>query len=123
MGYVAKLHKFDTKDRSSLPPKKAVEMVTIGEARAIHREKDLGSLEIGKLADVVIIETQSVNMNPIYDPYSALLYSASAGNVETVIVNGKIIVEDKKLKTIDSKKAIKDITDFKMKVQKVADTL
>lgn len=123
MGYVAKLHKLDTKDRSALPPQKAVEMATIGGARAIHREKDLGSLEAGKLADVVIVETQSVNMNPIFDPYSALVYSANAGNVETVIVNGKIIVEDKKIRTVDSKKAIKDITDFKDKVQKVADTL
>ena len=123
MGYVAKLHKLDTKDRSALPPKKAVEMATIGGARAIHRENELGSLEVGKLADIVIVETKSVNMNPIYDPYSALVYSANASNVDTVIVNGKLIVEDKKIKTIDSKKAIKDITDFKEKVQKVAETL
>lgn len=123
MGYVAKLHKLDTKDRSALPPEKAVEMATIGGARAIHRENELGSLEVGKLADVVIVETKSVNMNPIYDPYSALVYSANASNVDTVIVNGKLIVEDKQIKTVDSKKVIKDITDFKEKVQKVAKTL
>lgn len=123
MGYVAKLHKLDTKDRSALPPKKAVEMATIGGARAIHRENELGSLEVGKLADIVIVETKSVNMNPIYDPYSALVYSANASNVDTVIVNGKLIVEDKQIKTVDSKKVIKDITDFKEKVQKVAETL
>ena len=92
-------------------------------ARAIHRENELGSLEVGKLADIVIVETKSVNMNPIYDPYSALVYSANASNVDTVIVNGKMIVEDKQIKTVDSKKVIKDITDFKEKVQKVAETL
>lgn len=123
MGYVAKLHKLNSKDRSALPPKKAVEMATLGGARAIHRENELGSLEVGKLADVVIIETESVNMNPIFDPYSALVYSANATNVDTVIVNGKIIVEDKKIKTVDQKKIIKDINDFKVKVQKIADTL
>ncbi|MGL4968771.1 MAG: amidohydrolase family protein, partial [Fusobacteriaceae bacterium] len=123
MGYVAKLHKLNSKDRSALPPKKAVEMATLGGARAIHRENELGSLEVGKLADVVIIETESVNMNPIFDPYSALVYSANATNVDTVIVNGKIVVEDKKIKTVDQKKIIKDINDFKVKVQKIADTL
>ncbi len=123
MGYVAKLHKLDSKDRSALPPKKAVEMATIGGARAIHREKELGSLEVGKLADVVIVETKSVNMNPIYDPYSALVYSANASNVDTVIVNGKLIVENRDIKTVDSKKVIKDITEFKEKVEQVAKTL
>ena len=123
MGYVAKLHKLDTKDRSALPPLKAVEMATIGGARAIHRENELGSLEVGKLADVVIVETQSINMNPIFDPYSALVYSANASNVDTVLVNGKIIVKNKKLKTINTKDLIKDMNDFKGKVQKVAETL
>ncbi|MGL5124593.1 MAG: amidohydrolase, partial [Fusobacteriaceae bacterium] len=123
MGYVAKLHKLDTKDRSALPPLKAVEMATLGGARALHREHELGSLEVGKLADVVIVETKSVNMNPIFDPYSALVYSANASNVETVIVNGKLIVENKKIKTIDQKSVIKDINDFKEKVKEIAKEL
>lgn len=123
MGYVAKLHKLDRKDRSALPPKIAVEMATIEGARAIHREDDLGSIEAGKLADIVIVETKSVNMNPIYDPYSALVYSANASNVETVIVNGKIVVENKEIKTVNVEETIKEITEFKEKVKKVAETL
>ncbi len=66
---------------------------------------------------------KSVNMNPIYDPYSALVYSANASNVDTVIVNGKVIVEDKEIKTVDYKKIINDITEFKKKVEEVAKTL
>lgn len=123
MGYVAKLHKLNNKDRSALPPHKAVEMATIGGARALHREHELGSLEAGKLADVVIVETESVNMQPIYDPYSALVYSANASNVDTVIVNGKVIVKDKKLQTVDLPTIIKDINAFKEEVKKVAETL
>ncbi|WP_291259920.1 amidohydrolase [Fusobacterium sp.] len=123
LGYVAKVHKLNSKDRSALPPKKAVEMATIGGAKAIHREQELGSLEVGKLADVVIVETKSVNMNPIYDPYSALVYSANASNVDTVIVNGKLIVEDRVIKTIDTKKVIEEMTEFKKKVEEVAKTL
>ncbi len=123
MGYVAKLHKLDTGDRAALPPIKAVEMATIGGARALHMEDKIGSLEKGKLADIVIVETQSPNMVPIYDAYSALVYSANASNVETVIVNGKIIVEDKKLKTYDEKLSRKNMNEFKDKVIKIAETL
>lgn len=123
MGYVAKMHKLDNKDRSALPPNIAVEMATIGGAKALHMEDKIGSLEIGKLADVVIVETNSVNMIPMYDPYSALVYSANASNVETVIINGKIIVEDKKIKTYDEKKSRKDMNEFKKKVIEIAKTL
>ena len=90
MGYVAKLHKLVNEDRSAMPPHKAVEMATIGGARAIHRDDELGSLEAGKLADIVIVETQSSNMVPMFNPYSVLVYSANASNVDTVIVNGQI---------------------------------
>ena len=74
-----------------MPPYKVVEMATMGGARALHREGELGSLENGKLADIVVLETRSANMQPIFDPYSVLVYSANASNVNTVIVNGKII--------------------------------
>ncbi|WP_040285321.1 amidohydrolase family protein [Sporosarcina koreensis] len=56
----------------------------------------IGSLEIGKQADLVLIETESVNMFPIFDPYSALVYSANAGNVRDVFIGGQQVVADKK---------------------------
>lgn len=123
MGYVAKLHKLINKDRSAMPPYKVVEMATMGGARAIHREKEIGSLENGKLADIVILETKSANMQPIFDPYSVLVYSANASNVNTVIVNGKMIVENKKLLTYDEEKNRKVIKEFSKKVKKIAETL
>ncbi len=123
MGYVAKLHKLDNKDRSVMPPVKVVEMATLGGARAIHREDELGSLEKGKLADIVIIEVQSANMVPMYSPYSALVYSANASNVDTVIVNGEVIVEDKVLLTYDEAKSREAMLDFGKKVSAIADTL
>ncbi len=123
MGYVAKLHKLDNKDRSVMPPVKVVEMATLGGARAIHREDELGSLEKGKLADIVIIEVQSANMVPMYSPYSALVYSANASNVDTVIVNGEVIVEDKVLLTYDEAKSREAMLDFSKKVSAIADTL
>jgi cytosine/adenosine deaminase-related metal-dependent hydrolase len=123
MGYVAKLHKLDNKDRSVMPPVKVVEMATMGGARAIHRESELGSLENGKLADIAIIEVKSANMVPMYSPYSALVYSANASNVDTVIVNGKVIVRDKVLLTYDEAKSRETMIEFSEKVSAIADTL
>lgn len=122
MGYVAKLHKLMNKDRSVMPPQKVVEMATMGGAKAIHREKELGSLEKGKLADIVILETKSTNMQPNFDPYSVLVYSANASNVSTTIVNGKIIMEKKHLH-YNEEKSRKAIKDFSEKVKNIAKTL
>ena len=123
MGYVAKLHKLDNKDRSVMPPLKVVEMATIGGARAIHREDELGSLEAGKLADIAIVEVKSANMVPMYSPYSALVYSANASNVDTVIVNGKVIVEDKQLLTYDEDQSRAMMLEFSKQVSAIAETL
>jgi len=123
MGYVAKLHKLDNKDRSVMPPVKVVEMATMGGARAIHREDELGSIEEGKLADIAIIEVQSANMVPIYNPYSALVYSANASNVDTVIVNGEVIVKDKVLLTYDETESREMMIEFSRKVTAIANTL
>lgn len=123
MGYVAKVHKLENKDRSVMPPLKVVEMATIGGARAIHREDELGSLEKGKLADIVVVETKSANMVPIYNPYSALVYSATASNVDTVIVNGRVIVRDRELLTYDEKKSREMMKEFSDRVKEIAETL
>ncbi len=123
MGYVAKVHKLDNKDRSVMPPLKVVEMATIGGARAIHREDELGSLEKGKLADIVVVETKSANMVPIYNPYSAMVYSANASNVDTVIVNGRVIVRNREVLTYDEKKSREMMKEFSDRVEKIAETL
>jgi 5-methylthioadenosine/S-adenosylhomocysteine deaminase len=123
MGYVAKLHKLVNNDRSAMPPKDVVEMATIGAARTLHMEDKIGSIEKGKLADIVIIETKSPNMVPIYDYYSALVYSASPANVKTVIVDGKIIVDKKNLMTFDEKIDRQNIIEFSKIVKNIANTL
>lgn len=106
-----------------MPPYNVVEMATMGGARAINREEELGSLEAGKLADIVIVETDSTNMQPIFDPYSVLVYSANASNVATVIVNGKLVVSGKALLTYDEKKSRAAIDRFSEKVAEIAETL
>ena len=97
----ASFHKTANHDRSLFPAEEIVSLGTIGGASALSLERKLGSLEPGKKADLTMIETESVNMFPCYDPYSAIVYSANASNVDTVIVDGKIRVKGKKLLCAD----------------------
>jgi cytosine/adenosine deaminase-related metal-dependent hydrolase len=101
-GYVAKLHKLDRHDRNVMPAIKVVEMATRGGARAIQREADLGSLEAGKLADIIIVDPDATALVPLYDVYAALVYATSAKDVRTTIIHGRIVMEDRKLLTIDT---------------------
>lgn len=97
MNLVGKIHKLFSNDRSVLPSIELVEMATIGGAKVLGLEKEIGSIEKGKKADLVLLETQSVNMQPIYDYYAAIVYSANPSNVDTVLVDGRIVVRNKKL--------------------------
>jgi 5-methylthioadenosine/S-adenosylhomocysteine deaminase len=102
LGYVAKLHKLDNKDRTVMPAAEVVELATLGGARALHREDRIGSLEPGKLADVIIIDTNATSMVPLYDASTALVYAASPRDVRTTIIHGRVIMEDRKLQTVNA---------------------
>jgi 5-methylthioadenosine/S-adenosylhomocysteine deaminase len=101
LGYVAKLHKLSNKDRTVMPAADVVEMATIGGARALRREAQLGSLEPGKLADLIIVDTESTAMVPLYDIATNLVYSASPRDVRTTIIHGRVVMEDRRLTTVD----------------------
>ncbi len=110
----ANFHKNENQDRSIFPAKEILKLATIGGAKVLQMDNRIGSLEIGKKADFIIVETKSVNMFPIYDPYSALVYSANASNVHSVYVNGVGLVRDKKLKGIKLEELREDL-DTQMK--------
>lgn len=97
MRFCANFHKNETHDRSAFPTKEIVAMATIEGAKALGLGAVTGSLEAGKEADLVLVETDSPNMFPVYDPYSALVYSARADNVRAVYVAGVCLVKNKKL--------------------------
>lgn len=123
MPQVAKVHKLFNNDRSILPCDKILEMATIGGAKVLNMENEIGSIEVGKKADLVLIETDSVNMQPIYDYYSTIVYSANPSNVSMVIVDGKVVVKDKKLLSGDFNSIRKDLINLKEDILKVANTL
>jgi len=98
---VAKVHKLVHNDRAAMPPVKVIDMATMGGAKALHMEDEIGSLEAGKLADIIVIDTKAPNMVPVYNPYSALVYSANSANVRHSIVDGMVIMKDREILTVD----------------------
>ncbi len=102
LGYVAKVHKLDQKDRNVMPALNVVAMATRGGASALHMEDRIGSLEAGKLADIIIVDVDATHMIPLYDPYSALVYAANARDVRTTIIHGRVVMEDRVITTIDA---------------------
>ena len=101
----AKLAKLGTMKADSLPAKQALEMMTIGGAKVIKRDKDLGSIEAGKLADLIVVRMDAANETPLYNVYSQLIYATKAWDVETVMVNGRFLMEDRQVKTLDAEGA------------------
>lgn len=127
MNVAVKAHKNKNKDRSLFPSKFILQMATLGGAQVLGLDDKVGSLEVGKKADLVLIETESVNMFPVTDPYSALVYSAHANNVDSVWVNGIQKVKHKKLIEHDIQETIKETTlkmsDFNKMAQEISNTL
>lgn len=94
---IASFQKTKYHDRSAFPAKEIVSLGTMGGACVLGEEQKIGSIEPGKQADLVLVETSSVNMFPIYNPYSALVYSANSSNIDSVWVQGKQLVKEKRL--------------------------
>lgn len=101
MRLFANFHKTFLRDRSAFPAEAIVKLATIEGAKVLGMEDEIGSIVAGKQADFILIETDSVNMFPIFDPYSALVYSANASNVRDVFIAGKQVVAGKKLVDFD----------------------
>jgi len=107
MDTVAKLHKVFSGDPKVISAEEAFELATIRGAQALHLEKDIGSIETGKRADLVLVERDALNQIPLYNVYSHLVYATKASDVQTVIINGRIVMRDRRLLTLDEA-AIKD---------------
>lgn len=91
-------------DATSIPAITAIKMATVNGAKALGLEKEIASIEVGKKADLIIIDTQKPHFYPRHNIISAVAYSAQASDVKTVIVDGKIVMEDYEIKTIDTER-------------------
>ncbi len=101
MDTAAKLHKVATFDPRVVSARQALWMATAGGARALHLERETGTLEVGKRADIVIVDLDRLHQTPRYDIYSHLVYATKASDVRTVIVDGRVLMRDRRLLTLD----------------------
>jgi 5-methylthioadenosine/S-adenosylhomocysteine deaminase len=116
MDTAAKLHKEFTGDPKVVTAEQAFEMATIRGARALHLDKLIGSLEVGKRADIVIVHWDDLNQVPFYNYYSQLVYATKANDVRDVIVNGRILMRGRRLLTLNENAIKIDANTYRKKI-------
>jgi 5-methylthioadenosine/S-adenosylhomocysteine deaminase len=116
MDLAAKLQKINRMDPRALPAEQVVEMATIGGARALHLDKQIGSLETGKKADIILVDTTAPHATPMYNVYSELVYALKATDVRTVVIAGKIVMEDRRMLTLNEPEILAKAAEYKKKI-------
>jgi 5-methylthioadenosine/S-adenosylhomocysteine deaminase len=112
MGAAAKLHKVATVDPTALDAASVLKMATIDGARAVGMADRIGSLEIGKRADMIVVDTRFPHLTPMYHPASHIVYTAGGADVRHVLVAGRPVVKDRRLLTIDIEAVIDRVNDI-----------
>jgi 5-methylthioadenosine/S-adenosylhomocysteine deaminase len=118
MDTAAKLHKVNAMDPTVMDAVTVLKMATIEGAKALGLQDIIGSLEIGKKADVIIINTHKPHLVPVYNPVSHIVYAAQGSDVQDVIVDGRILIKDRKLLTVDLENIIKKVIKFSKNIKK-----
>jgi len=102
------LHKLQTGDPQALPARTVLRMATIGGARALGLDRRIGSLEPGKRADVIVVSMASARQTPMYDPVSHLVYTTRGDDVQTTVVQGRVLMRNRKVLTLDQEAILKE---------------
>jgi 5-methylthioadenosine/S-adenosylhomocysteine deaminase len=118
MDLAAKLQKVSRMDPRALTAEQALELATIGSARALHLEKEIGSLEAGKKADFILLRTDAPHAVPRYDLYSSIVYTLKASDVETVVINGRLVMEARRVLTLNEREIIAKAREYADQVKR-----
>ncbi|MEN6332207.1 MAG: amidohydrolase [Smithella sp.] len=118
MDTAAKIHKVTTFDPTVMSAQTVMKMATIGGARVLGLEKRIGSIEVGKEADFILVDMKKPHLTPLYNCCSQLVYAASGTDVKTSIIGGKIVMKDRQLLTIDVDRAMRNVRTIAAVVQK-----
>ncbi|WP_224981674.1 amidohydrolase family protein [Geomonas agri] len=116
MNAAALLQKVSRLDPTAMSARDTVKAATIGGAKALGLEKRIGSLEEGKRADLIVIDLNSPHLIPLYNVYSQLVYAAHGTDVETVIINGKVVMKNRKLLTLDEEMVMQEARKLALKI-------
>ncbi|MBZ5560144.1 MAG: amidohydrolase [Acidobacteriia bacterium] len=111
------LAKLSTMDPTAVPAQTALDMATILGAKALHMEGLIGSIEPGKRADLITVGMNATRQNPLYDPVSHLVYVTRGDDVRTTIVNGKVLMKDRQVRTLNRSEVIADANKLAQKVR------
>ena len=117
MDLAAKLQKVATMDPQALPASAALEMATIRGARALGLEKEIGSLEEGKRADLITVRLDRPNAVPLYDAVSQMVYALKAEDVRDVMVDGRMVVRDARILTLHAPQILEKAAEYRAKIQ------
>jgi 5-methylthioadenosine/S-adenosylhomocysteine deaminase len=116
MDFAAKLHKLISMDPTALPAQQVLEMATIGGARALRMDKEIGSLEPGKKADLILIDSQRAHALPLFNVYSQLVYDLKGADVRTSVVNGRVVMLDGRVLTLDDARIKQKAREFQTRI-------
>jgi 5-methylthioadenosine/S-adenosylhomocysteine deaminase len=116
MDFAAKLHKLISMDPTVLPAQQVLEMATIGGARALHMDKEIGSLERGKRADFILIAYQRAHALPLFNVYSQLVYDLKGADVRASVINGKVVMLDGRVLTLDDARIKQKTREFQTRI-------
>lgn len=117
MDMAAKLHKLVSGNPEALSATTAFEMATIGGAKALHLSEKIGSLEIGKQADIVLVSIDGLHQQPMYNVYSGLVYTTKASDVRSVVIAGKVVMRERELLTLNEAEIINTANRFKEQIK------
>ncbi len=116
MDTAAKVHKLYRSDPTVMPAKEVFRLATRGGAKALGLDSLVGSLEVGKRADVVLIDVREPELTPMYDVYSHLVYAIKGAHVRTVVVDGRVVVRDRKMTTLDEGKVMEKAREIQKRI-------
>jgi 5-methylthioadenosine/S-adenosylhomocysteine deaminase len=111
------LHKHETRDPQAVSARAVLEMATRGGARALGMAARIGSLEPGKRADVIVVGMSAARQTPMYNPISHLVYATRGDDVRTTIVNGKVLMRDRKVLTLNEGSVLAEAREWATKVK------
>jgi len=117
MRQAAFLHKLVTKDPRALPAHMALRMATIDGAKTLGLDRQIGSLEAGKRADLIVVSMRSARQSPMYDALSHLVYVTRGDDVRTTIVNGRTLMRDRRVLTLNENEILNDTANWAAKVR------
>jgi 5-methylthioadenosine/S-adenosylhomocysteine deaminase len=116
MDFAGKLHKLANMNPAIISAAQVLEMATLGGARALGLEKEIGALEAGKKADLILVNAGSARALPLYDPYAQIVYDFKGGDVRTSIINGKVVMLEGRILTLDEKRIIERAREYQTRI-------